>query len=46
MQRGKNARMKALNSVTLPKRIAGFWPYVLIAISMVGLAYSFWTNYR
>jgi hypothetical protein len=39
-------RMKATNSVSFPKRIASFWPYVLIAISVVGLVYSFWANSR
>jgi hypothetical protein len=24
------------------KRIAGLWPYVLVAISLTGLAYQFW----
>lgn len=25
------------------KRIAGFWPYFLISVSLIGLAYSAWT---
>ncbi len=27
------------------KRIAGFWPYFLISISLIGLAYNAWTAF-
>jgi hypothetical protein len=27
-------------------RVAGLWPYVLIVVSLVGLAYRFWMGSR
>jgi hypothetical protein len=39
-------RMKAAYSKSLPKRVFSFWPYAMMTASLVGLAYSFWVNYR
>jgi hypothetical protein len=32
--------------VSVFKRVIALWPYVLIFISLVGLAYAFWTSVR
>jgi hypothetical protein len=44
--RAQNHEMKADASISFPRRIVSLWPYVLIAISVIGLAYSFWVNSR
>jgi hypothetical protein len=30
--------------MSLSKRIVGFWPYILIAVSVTGFVYQFWSG--
>jgi hypothetical protein len=32
--------------VAVFKRIVGLWPYILVVISLAGLAYMLWTGSR